>query len=370
MRQLLAALGLVLCSITAPLAQVSVNIGINLGAYPQLVRVPGYPVYYAPQVNSNYFFYDGMYWVYAYDNWYTSTWYNGPWELVAPDFVPLYVLRVPVRYYRRAPVYFRGWRSDAPPRWGDHWGNTWYSNHRGWDTWNRSAVPAPAPLPVYQRQYSGNRYPRADQQVTLQTRNYRYAPRDAEVQRQYQARQSMSAPAAPTAGASRAPSPPPAHQQAARPPSPAPAQQQAARPPNPQARPPNSQQPRPPQTDARVQSSQSGNPGAESRAAPVSRPPTAQPRDASAPSNGAPPARAQSQRPPSAQPAERTAAAPQAHPPQPTERTAAAPQARPPQPSQEQRGNGPSNEQRGNAPSNEPQGNGRGAPPGQDKKAE
>jgi len=117
MRQLLAALALVLCSITAPLAQVSVNIGINLGAYPQLVRVPGYPVYYAPQVNSNYFFYDGMYWVYAYDNWYTSTWYNGPWEIVPPDFVPLYVLRVPVRYYRRAPVYFRGWRSDAPPRW-------------------------------------------------------------------------------------------------------------------------------------------------------------------------------------------------------------------------------------------------------------
>jgi len=361
MRQLLAALALVLCSITAPLAQVSVNIGINLGAYPQLVRVPGYPVYYAPQVNSNYFFYDGMYWVYAYDNWYTSTWYNGPWEIVPPDFVPLYVLRVPVRYYRRAPVYFRGWRSDAPPRWGDHWGNTWYSNHRGWDTWNRSAVPAPAPLPVYQRQYSGNRYPRADQQVTLQTRNYRYAPRDAEVQRQYQARQSMSAPAAPTAGASRPPSPPPAHQQ-------------AARPPNPQARPPNSQQPRPPQTDAHVQSAQppqSGNHPADERpAAPVSRPPTAQSRDAGAPSNGAPPARAQSQRPPSAQPAERTAAAPQAHPPQPTERTAAAPQARPPQPSQEQRGNGPSNEQRGNAPSNEPQGNGRGAPPGQDKKAE
>jgi len=360
MRQLLAALGLVLCSITAPLAQVSVNIGINLGAYPQLVRVPGYPVYYAPQVNSNYFFYDGMYWVYAYDNWYTSTWYNGPWELVAPDFVPLYVLRVPVRYYRRAPVYFRGWRSDAPPRWGDHWGNTWYSNHRGWDTWNRSAVPAPAPLPVYQRQYSGNNYPRADQQVTLQTRNYRYAPRDAEVQRQYQARQSMSAPAAPTAGASRPPSPPPAHQQ-------------AARPPNPQARPPNSQQPRPPQTEARVQSSQppSGNhPAAERPAAPASRPPTAQSRDAGAPSNGAPPARAQSQRPPSAQPAERTAAAPQAHPPQPTERTAAAPQARLPQPSQEQHGNGPSTEQRGNAPGNEQRGNSRGAPPGQDKKAE
>jgi hypothetical protein len=89
MRQALAVLALLLCSITSSLAQFSVSIGVNLPVYPQLVRVPGYPVYYAPQVNSNYFFYDGMYWVYVNDNWYASTWYNGPWELVAPDFVPL-----------------------------------------------------------------------------------------------------------------------------------------------------------------------------------------------------------------------------------------------------------------------------------------
>ena len=57
-----------------------VSIGINVPVYPQLVRVPGYPVYYAPQVNSNYFFYDGAYWVYQGDNWYSSAWYNGPWN--------------------------------------------------------------------------------------------------------------------------------------------------------------------------------------------------------------------------------------------------------------------------------------------------
>jgi len=50
----------------------SVNIGINIGTYPQLVPIPGYPVYYAPQLNANYFFYDGMYWAYVGDNWYTS----------------------------------------------------------------------------------------------------------------------------------------------------------------------------------------------------------------------------------------------------------------------------------------------------------
>src|SRR6478672_11760936 len=87
-------LWMLLCSITSATAQVSVgiglpgvNIGINLAAYPQLVLVPGYPVYYAPQVNSNYFFYDGMYWLYQADNWYASSWYNGPWQVVAPEAV-------------------------------------------------------------------------------------------------------------------------------------------------------------------------------------------------------------------------------------------------------------------------------------------
>ncbi len=45
-------------------ADVSVSIGINLPVYPNLVVVPGYPVYYAPQLQANFFFYDGMYWVY------------------------------------------------------------------------------------------------------------------------------------------------------------------------------------------------------------------------------------------------------------------------------------------------------------------
>ena len=193
MRNLLIVLSMLLCSITSAVAQVSVgigfpgvSIGINLPVYPQLVPVPGYPVYYAPQLNSNYFFYDGMYWVYQRDNWYASSWYNGPWGLVAAEAVPLYVLRIPVRYYRQPPVYFRGWASDAPPRWGEHWGNTWEQRRQGWDNWNRSYAPAPAPLPAYQRQYSGNRYPRVEQQQVLQTQNYRYQPQDAVVQQHYQ----------------------------------------------------------------------------------------------------------------------------------------------------------------------------------------
>ncbi|HEX7440812.1 MAG TPA: hypothetical protein VF319_12040 [Caldimonas sp.] len=197
MRRLLVMLWLLVGSIVSAEAQVSVSIGINLPSYPTLVAVPGYPVYYAPRANANYFFYDGMYWVYQGDNWYASSWYNGPWWLVGAEEVPLYVLRVPVRYYRQPPAYFRGWRADAPPRWGEHWGNEWDQRHRGWDQWDRRAAPPPAPLPLYQKQYSGNRYPRPEQQPVLQSRNYRYQPRDAVVQQHYQARQAPGALAPP-----------------------------------------------------------------------------------------------------------------------------------------------------------------------------
>ena len=195
-RHVFIVLGMLLCSAASSAAQLSigiglphVSIGINLPVYPQLVRVPGYPVYYAPRLEANFFFYDSMYWVYQDDNWYASSWYNGPWGLVNPEYVPLFVLRIPVRYYRQPPAYFRGWRSDAPPRWGDHWGRDWEQQRSGWDRWDRRAVPAPAPLPAYQRQYSGDRYPhQLEQQQQLQQRNYRYQPRDPVVQQHYQER--------------------------------------------------------------------------------------------------------------------------------------------------------------------------------------
>ena len=186
--------GMLLCLANSAAAQVSIgiglpnlSIGINLPLFPQLVRVPGYPVYYAPQVNGNYFFYDGMYWVYLDDNWYASSWYNGPWALVQPYYVPMFILRIPVSYYRQPPAYFRGWRSNAPPRWGQHWGRDWEQRRSGWDRWNRASAPVPAPLPVYQQQYSGDRYPRVvEQQQALRTRQYSYQPRETAVRKHFQ----------------------------------------------------------------------------------------------------------------------------------------------------------------------------------------
>lgn len=194
-RYVLIVLGMLFYSVTSS-AQVSVSIGINVPVYPQLVVVPGYPVYYAPRLQANFFFYDGLYWVYQDDDWYSSSWYNGPWWLVYPEDVPVFILRIPVRYYLLPPRYFFGWRHDAPPRWGDHWGHDWSQRRSGWDRWDRRSAPPPAPPPVYQRQYSGDRYPRqVEQQQELNHKKYRYQPRDPVVRQRYQEQVAPSVPA-------------------------------------------------------------------------------------------------------------------------------------------------------------------------------
>jgi hypothetical protein len=181
-------LGAALC--TPAVAQVSVGIGINLPgvsigvnfpAYPSFSRVSGYPVYYAPRVNANLFFYDGLYWVYAQDQWYASQWYNGPWNMVSPRRMPIYLLQVPVRYYRQPPQYFHGWNHKQPPHWDERWGKDWERQRSGWDHYDRHTVPAPAPLPTYQRNYTRDRYPQPAQQEPLHQQYYRYEPRDEEV---------------------------------------------------------------------------------------------------------------------------------------------------------------------------------------------
>ncbi len=158
--------------------QVSVGVGFYQPTYPNMVPVPGYPVYYSPYGNANYFFYDGLFWLYQGDRWYSSGWYNGPWNGIAPNYVPYYVLQVPVRYYRAPPPYFHGWRPDQSPHWGEHWGRDWQDHHRDWNKRSQQS-PAPAPLPRYQGAYSGDRYPRdGGQQIAIRDQNYHYEPRD------------------------------------------------------------------------------------------------------------------------------------------------------------------------------------------------
>ena len=164
----------------------SVSIGINLPVFPDLVIVPSYPVYYAPSVSANYFFYDGFYWVFNVEDgqWYSSSWYNGPWVFVQPVYVPQPILVIPFRYYRVRPAYWGGWVYDAPPRWGQHWGRDWESHRTGWDRWDRNRAPAAAPLPTYQRNYPRDRYPAPAQQVSIHNEQYKYQARDTQVQQE------------------------------------------------------------------------------------------------------------------------------------------------------------------------------------------
>ena len=181
-----AALFVVLLGANTAEAQVRVNIGINLGVFPELVVVPGYPVYYAPSVRANYFFHDGLYWVFNVDDgyWYSSSWYNGPWVYVEPVYVPQFILVVPFNYYRVRPVYWSGWAFDAPPRWGVHWGNAWEVRRHGWERWDRTRVYVAAPLPVYQKNYPRGRYPSAAQQVVIHNEHYHFKSQDVHIQQQ------------------------------------------------------------------------------------------------------------------------------------------------------------------------------------------
>ena len=112
-------------------AQVSLNIGINLPAPPSFVLVPGTPVAYAPAVPGNYFFYGGQYYVFTSGIWYVAPRYNGPWVTVAPAYVPLPLLSVPVKYYRVPPPHWKGWRREAAPRWDPSWGHQWKAERGG-----------------------------------------------------------------------------------------------------------------------------------------------------------------------------------------------------------------------------------------------
>lgn len=184
----LAVLVLLPSCVVAPAERVGpphaeVGIGIHVPVYPRLVLVPGYPVYYAPGLELNFFFYDGIYWVFHGNGWYFSYWYNGPWRPVQAVAVPGLILRVPLRYYRNPPGHFRAWREDDPPHWDEHWGRDW-DRQRG-DDWKHAPQGRHvAPLPQYQQGFSGKGYPQQiERQEELNRKNYHYEPQDPAVKR-------------------------------------------------------------------------------------------------------------------------------------------------------------------------------------------
>jgi len=144
---LLALIALVFA--TPANAQVHVDIGIHLPVPPPLVVVPGVPsVQYAPAAPANVFFYGSQYWVFANGGWHVSRRHEGPWILVAPQFVPRPVLLVPVRYYHVPPGHWKQCNVKGRPTGstsGDRAGGEARMEGRGPDQgWERAQVRADA----------------------------------------------------------------------------------------------------------------------------------------------------------------------------------------------------------------------------------
>ena len=124
MRRALAAA--IVCMALGGLARAAdVHVNVNIGvppppqivmpAPPQLEVVPGSPVYVAPAVPYNFFYYDGIYYVSHEGHWFSSPSAHGPWVFV--QHAPRPVLAVPARYYRVPPGHMK---HHGPPPWAGH----------------------------------------------------------------------------------------------------------------------------------------------------------------------------------------------------------------------------------------------------------
>ena len=122
-----AALALSVMGSPVP-AHADVNIGITFGGPPpivvaeppRMVLVPRSPVYWAPSLPYNFFYYEGRYWTYHEGGWFWSASVRGPWGQVAIGAVPRPVLAVPVAYYRVPPGHAKHHHGGGPPPWAGH----------------------------------------------------------------------------------------------------------------------------------------------------------------------------------------------------------------------------------------------------------
>ena len=104
----------------------SVNLGIFVGDPPAMVSIPGTPVYHAPSVPHNYFYYRWQYYLFHQGAWFVAANCNGPWTVIALDHVPKPILAVPVTYYKVPQGHWK--KSVGPPPWAAAKGHA--KNHK------------------------------------------------------------------------------------------------------------------------------------------------------------------------------------------------------------------------------------------------
>jgi hypothetical protein len=61
---------------------------IVLQAKPRLVLIQDWGVYYAPDIDDEVYFFDGVWFVFSGGHWYESRSHSGPWVVVADGNVP------------------------------------------------------------------------------------------------------------------------------------------------------------------------------------------------------------------------------------------------------------------------------------------
>jgi hypothetical protein len=87
-------------------AEVKINIGVNIPpppplvipAPPPVVVIPNTYVYFPPEVEAEIFFYHGYWYRPYHEHWYRSGSYKGPWVYIVPGKVPRAVLHLPPNY--------------------------------------------------------------------------------------------------------------------------------------------------------------------------------------------------------------------------------------------------------------------------------
>jgi hypothetical protein len=108
--KLAATLAVIGAFLAAPaFAEMNVNIGIGIPigpapvvvyqAAPEVVVIPGSPVYYAPGLNVDVFFYGGYWWAPNGGLWFRANTYNGPWTGIRKP--PVYITNMPRDYRQR-----------------------------------------------------------------------------------------------------------------------------------------------------------------------------------------------------------------------------------------------------------------------------
>lgn len=128
------------CGMRDASAGVSVNINIGpppivLPAPPEMVMVPGSPVFFVPSLDFDVFFYGGYWWSPRGDRWYRSRAYNGPWQTINRRYIPRPVIRVPGDYraiYEREPrIPYGQWKKERRQR-ENMERREWKEGHDGW----------------------------------------------------------------------------------------------------------------------------------------------------------------------------------------------------------------------------------------------